>query len=117
EKPRTRVYAAPPRVIADDASPRDELFALLGSSNVASKRWAFEQYDSIVGSRTVRRPEAADAAVLTLSPDGGSRALAVSIVGHGRRVAVDPHTGTVEAVLACAYNLPCVGADPHGLTN
>ena len=42
------------------------LLALLGSPNVASKRFAFEQYDSIVGSRTVRRPEAADAAVLPL---------------------------------------------------
>ena len=42
--------------------------ALLGSSNVASRRWAFEQYDSIVGSRTVRRPEQADAAVLLLPP-------------------------------------------------
>ena len=41
----------------------------MGSSNVASRKWAFEQYDSIVGSRTVRRPEAADAAVLLL-PSG-----------------------------------------------
>jgi phosphoribosylformylglycinamidine synthase subunit PurL len=111
------VYPAPPRALAADASPGDTLLALLGSSNVASKRWAFEQYDSIVGSRTVRRPEAADAAVLSLSPDGGTRALAVSIDGNGRRVAVDPYAGTVEAVLECASNLACVGAEPLGLTN
>jgi phosphoribosylformylglycinamidine synthase len=77
----------------------------------------FEQYDSIVGSRTVRRPESADAAVLVLEPDGGSGALAVSIDGNGRRVACDPYTGAVEAVLECARNLAAVGAEPLGLTN
>ena len=85
--------------------------------NIASKRFVFEQYDSIVGSRTVRRPESADAAVLVLEPDGGSGALAVSIDGNGRRVACDPYTGAVEAVLECARNLACVGAEPLGLTN
>jgi phosphoribosylformylglycinamidine synthase subunit PurL len=117
EKPSSPVYAPPPRVLADDADPRDTLLALLGSSNIASKRWAFEQYDSIVGSRTARRPEAADAAVLTLAPDGGSRALGVSIDGNGRRVACDPYAGAVETVLECASNLACVGAEPLGLTN
>ena len=117
EKPSEPIYSPPPRVIEDDASPGQTLLALLGSSNVASKRWAFEQYDSIVGSRTVRRPEGADAAVLTLEPDGGSRALGVSIDGNGRRVACDPYAGAVEAVLECASNLACVGAEPLGLTN
>ena len=91
------------------------LLALLGSPTIASKRWAFEQYDSIVGSRTVRRPETADAAVLHL-PEAGT-AIAVSIDGNGRRVACDPYAGTIEAVLECAQNLACVGAEPLGLTN
>jgi phosphoribosylformylglycinamidine synthase len=89
--------------------------ALLASPNIASARWAFEQYDWIVGSRTVRRPEAADAAVLAI-PESG-RAIAVSIDGNGRRVACEPYAGTVEAVLECAQNLACVGAEPLGLTN
>jgi phosphoribosylformylglycinamidine synthase len=90
---------------------------------VTSKAWAFEQYDSIVGSRTVRRPPRAphsawaDAAVLSLERDGGHGALAVSIDADGRRVACDPYAGTVEAVLECAANLACVGAEPLGLTN
>ena len=88
-----------------------------GAPTVASKRFAFEQYDSMVGSRTVRRPQAADAAVLQLAPDGGHGAIAVSIDGNGRRVACDPYTGAVEAVLECALNLACVGAEPLGLTN
>ena len=90
------------------------LLALLGSANLASRRWAFEQYDCIVGSRTVKRPEAADAAVLMLEHGG---AIAVSIDGNGRRVAVDPYRGAVEAVLECSANLACTGAEPLGLTN
>jgi phosphoribosylformylglycinamidine synthase subunit PurL len=101
--------------LAEGASPEEELLALLASPNIASKRWAFEQYDSLVGSRTVRRPEQADAAVLQL-PEAGN-AIAVSIDGNGRRVACDPYAGTIEAVLECAQNLACVGAEPLGLTN
>jgi phosphoribosylformylglycinamidine (FGAM) synthase-like enzyme len=77
----------------------------------------YEQYDSIVGSRTAHRPGKADAAVLSLAPDGGSGAIAVSIDGNGRRTACDPYTGAVETVLECARNLACVGAEPLGLTN
>jgi phosphoribosylformylglycinamidine synthase len=50
--------------------------------------------------------------------DSGPRpAIAVSIDGNGRRVAADPYRGAVEAVLECAANLACVGAEPLGLTN
>jgi phosphoribosylformylglycinamidine synthase len=96
-------------------TPAETLLALLAAPSIASKRWAFEQYDSVVGSRTVRRPEAADAAVLQL-PEAGN-AIAVSIDGNGRKVACDPHAGTIGAVLECAQNLACVGAEPLGLTN
>jgi phosphoribosylformylglycinamidine synthase subunit PurL len=101
--------------LAAGTTAEDELLALLGAPSIASKRWAFEQYDSVVGSRTVRRPESADAAVLQL-PESGN-AIAVSIDGNGRRVACDPYAGTIEAVLECAQNLACVGAEPLGLTN
>ena len=100
---------------ADPEDPSAVLTALLGSPNVGSKRWAFEQYDSIVGSRTVQRPGAADAGVLLLGES--ERAIGVSIDGNGRRVACDPYAGAVEAVLEGAQNLACVGAEPLGLTN
>ena len=129
-EPATPLYPAPPAVLSSD-DPGEILVALLGSSNVASRKWAFEQYDSIVGSRTVRRPEAADAAVLLLpsgepdpltvlypeDADGARPAIAVAIDGNGRRVAADPYRGAVEAVLECSANLACVGAEPLGLTN
>ncbi len=101
--------------LAEGATAAEELLSLLGAPSIASKRWAFEQYDSIVGSRTVRRPEQAEAAVLQL-PEAGN-AIAVSIDGNGRRVACDPYAGTIEGVLECAQNLACVGAEPLGLTN
>jgi phosphoribosylformylglycinamidine synthase subunit PurL len=100
---------------ADPSDPSAICVALLGSPNVASKRWAFEQYDCVVGSRTARRPEAAGAAVLML-PES-DRAIGVAIDGNGRRVACDPYAGAIEAVLECAQNLACVGAEPLGLTN
>jgi len=100
---------------ADPSDPSHILCALLGAPNIASKRWAFEQYDSVVGSRTARRPESADAAVLMI-PES-DRAIAVAIDGNGRRVACDPYAGAIEAVLECAQNLACVGAEPLGLTN
>jgi phosphoribosylformylglycinamidine synthase II len=115
--PAEPIYPSPPRRLQDGTGARETLLALLASPNVASKRFAFEQYDSIVGSRTARRPLRADAAVLLLAGDGGSGALAISIDGNGRRVACDPYTGAVEAVLECARNLACVGAEPLGLTN
>jgi len=113
EKPSEPIYPAPRRTLETD-DPHQILPALLRSANIADRRPIFEQYDCVVQSRTVRRPDDADAAVLML-PDGG--AIAVSIDGSGRRVACDPYRGTVEAVLECAANLACVGAEPLGLTN
>jgi phosphoribosylformylglycinamidine synthase subunit PurL len=114
EPPRASLYGAPPAVLIGERSPDELLLELLQSSNIASRRPVFEQYDPVVQSRTVRRPEQADAAVLAL-PDGS--ALAVSIDGNGRRVACDPRLGAAEAVFECAANLACVGATPLGLTN
>jgi phosphoribosylformylglycinamidine synthase II len=114
QKPAQPIYSAPAATLAPEATPGETLLALLSSPNLASRRPLFEQYDSIVQSRTVRRPEQADAAVLAL-PDRS--ALAVSIDGNGRRVAADPYRGTVGAVLECAANLACVGAEPLGTTN
>jgi phosphoribosylformylglycinamidine synthase subunit PurL len=138
----TPIYAPSPATLDPDASARECLLALLSSPNIASRRPLFERYDAIVQSRTVRRPEQADAAVLAIrnpgeevrvGEDGAGTgvadtgadvndgpvipALAVSIDCNGRRVAADPYRGTIAAVLECASNLACVGAEPLGTTN
>ncbi len=117
QRPAHQLYPRPPKTLTSE-DPTQILLALLASPNIADRRPVFEQYDCIVQSRTVRRPAEADAAVLMLPErDGVTPAIAASIDGNGRRVACDPYNGTIEAVLECAANLACVGAEPLGLTN
>jgi phosphoribosylformylglycinamidine synthase subunit PurL len=140
-QPTSPLYPAPVAVLVPDAPAREALLRLLSSPNLSSRRPLFEQYDSVVQSRTVRRPEQADAAVLAIRPldgfdwepahparpahpahpahpgRGPIPGIAASIDGNGRRVAADPYTGTVAAALECASNLACVGAQPLGTTN
>jgi phosphoribosylformylglycinamidine synthase len=120
-KPSEPVYPPPVATLDPGATSAETLLALLSCPNIASRRSLFEQYDAIVQSRTVRRPEQADAAVLVLEPTGADgelrSALAVSIDCNGRRVAADPYRGAIESVLECAANLACVGAEPLGTTN
>ncbi|MGK2956474.1 MAG: phosphoribosylformylglycinamidine synthase subunit PurL, partial [Solirubrobacterales bacterium] len=78
--------------LRESADASEIALSLLGSSSIASKRWAYEQYDSLVGSRTVHRSGAADAAVLNI-PES-ERAIAIAIDGNGRRVACSPRRGT-----------------------
>jgi phosphoribosylformylglycinamidine synthase len=113
-QPAVQIYPARAPVLSGQASAGETLLALLRSPNIASRRPVFEQYDPVVQSRTARRPEQADAAVLMLAEDV---AIGVSIDGNGRRVACDPRRGSAEAVYECAANLACVGAEPLGLTN
>ncbi|MGI8803473.1 MAG: phosphoribosylformylglycinamidine synthase subunit PurL [Solirubrobacteraceae bacterium] len=116
--PERQIYPRPQKTLTSE-DPTDVLCALLACPNLADRRPLFEQYDCLVGSRTVRRPNEADAAVLMLPTraDGVTPAIAAAIDGNGRRVACDPYHGTIEAVLECAANLACVGALPLGLTN
>ncbi|WP_051221398.1 phosphoribosylformylglycinamidine synthase subunit PurL [Conexibacter woesei] len=118
EKPASPIYATPAAVLGFEADVQETLIALLSSPNLSSRRPLFEQYDSIVQSRTVRRPEDSDAAVLWLHDMGdGAPAIATSIDGNGRRVAADPYWGTIGNALECAANLAAVGAQPLGTTN
>ncbi len=122
QRPTGPTYSAPAASLSKNASPTESLLALLASPNIASRRPLFEHYDPVVQSRTVRRPESADAAVLSIHPLGSAEedpppGIAACIDCNGRRVAADPYRGTVAAVLECAANLACVGAEPLGVTN
>jgi phosphoribosylformylglycinamidine synthase II len=85
----------------------------VSEANRADKTWIYEQYDQLVGSRTVRRP-GLDAAVLRLRPS--LRGLAVSLQGPppGER---DPFRAGVLAVLGAARNVACAGGEPLALTD
>ena len=92
--------------------PKETRPAAVAGSNLTSRRWIYERYDQLVGSRTVRRP-GLDAAVLRLD---GVRGLAVSLDGPpvGER---DPFWAGALAVLDAARNVACVGGEPIGLTD
>ncbi|HET7868858.1 MAG TPA: phosphoribosylformylglycinamidine synthase subunit PurL [Actinomycetota bacterium] len=97
-----------------DTDPRDAFLAVLSSPNVASKRWAFEQYDQLVQGSTVA-PPGIDAAVIRI--EGTLRALALSCDGNGRFGHLDPYLGAAHAVAEAARNVAVMGATPLAITN
>jgi phosphoribosylformylglycinamidine synthase II len=87
---------------------------LLGSPNVASKNWIFEQYDNAVMTGTVVGP-GMDAAVLRIP--GSRKLLAATTDCNSRYVYLDPRIGAKIAVAEAARNLVCIGARPLAVTN
>ncbi len=98
-----------------------ELIALLGSPNIGSRRWVWQQFDSIVGDGTMMGPGQADAAVVRLfchqQEQMLSKYIALASDGNGRHVAIDPYRGAAMVVAECARNVVCSGAKPLGLTD
>lgn len=90
------------------------LLQLLAAPNIASKRWAYEQYDYIVQANTVQIP-GSDAAVLRIK--GSERGLAFTTDCNGRHCYLDPRRGAREAVAEAARNLSCAGALPVAVTD
>ena len=92
----------------------DALLDLLASPAIASKAWAFRQYDQQVGINTLVLP-GSDAAVLRVK--GTRRALAIATDGNGRQVFLDPRRGAAMAVCEAARNVSCAGGAPAGVTD
>ena len=92
------------------------LLKLLASPTIASKRWVYDQYDSMVQTQTTVLPGAADAAVLRLR-DSGNKALALTTDCNPRYCYLDPYLGAQIAVAEAARNLSCVGATPLAVTD
>ena len=88
--------------------------ALLASPVIASKRWAYRQYDHTVGTNTIAQP-GASAGVARVK--GTQRGLAVSVDCNGRFCYLDPYRGAMLAVAESARNVACTGAEPIGATN
>ncbi len=98
---------------ASDLTPH--LRRLLASSNICSKRWVHEQYDSMVQVNTVEGPGSGDAGVLRVK--GTKRGLAMALDGNGRWCYLDPKLGAMHAVAEAARNVACSGATPVAATN
>jgi phosphoribosylformylglycinamidine synthase II len=87
---------------------------LIATPVIASKRWAFRQYDHTVGTNTIA-PPGASAGVVRVK--GSSRGLAVSVDCSGRFCYLDPYRGAMLAVAESARNVACAGGEPVGATN
>ena len=98
----------------DAAGANDALLRLLGSENIASRRWIYRQYDHQVLNNTVVKP-GGDAAVLWLR--GTSRGIAVATDCNGRFVALEPRIGAAIAVAEAARNVVATGATPAAVTD
>ena len=99
---------------APEASLEEILLDLVGSPNIASRRWVWQQYDHQVQLNTVIVP-GGDAALLRVKKTGAG--IAVCTDGNGRRTYLDPYRGGKAAVCEAARNVSCVGAKPIAITN
>jgi phosphoribosylformylglycinamidine synthase len=83
--------------------------------SIASKKWIFTQYDSMVGTVNTSTNGPSDAAVVTVK--GTKKGLAVTTDCNSRYVYADPYKGTMIAVSEAARNIVCSGGQPLGVTN
>jgi len=88
---------------------------LVSLPNIASKRWVFEQYDSMVGAGNTNTNSPSDAAVVLAKPT--NKALALTTDCNSRYVYADPYKGAMIAVAEAARNIVCSGGMPLGVTN
>ena len=110
------------RASAELSKDRDltaDLKTLLSSTNVASKRWVHEQYDSMVQTNTVLGP-GGEAGVMRIKGTGDAeheRGLGMALDGNGRWCYLDPRLGAMHAVAEASRKVACSGATPVAATN
>jgi phosphoribosylformylglycinamidine synthase II len=91
-----------------------DLVKLMGSPDLASRRWIWEQYDHMVGADTVQRP-GGDAAVVRVHDT--QKGIAISTDCTPRYCYADPYEGGKQAIAECYRNLSAVGSTPLAVTN
>ena len=88
---------------------------LLTHPNIASKRWVYEQYDSMVGTANMSTNAPSDAGIVNIK--GTNKALAMTVDCNSRYVHADPEVGCAIAVSEAARNIVCSGGEPSAITN
>ncbi|MDQ2762010.1 MAG: AIR synthase-related protein, partial [Pseudomonadota bacterium] len=114
---RPHVPTPPAKALVDVPESKDiaaDLLTLMGSPDIASRRWIWEQYDHMVGGDTVQRP-GGDAAVVRVH--GTPKGLAMTTDCTPRYCFADPVEGGKQAVAEAWRNLSAVGATPLAVTN
>lgn len=101
--------------VAEPVDLREVAYQLIQLPNIASKRWIYEQYDSMVGTGNTQTNEASDAAVVRVH--GTQKALAMTTDCNSRYVFANPKKGAMIAVSEAARNIVCSGGVPVAITN
>ncbi len=102
----------------DVPEPKDYVVTarqLIALPNIASKRWVYEQYDSMVGTVNMSTNRKSDAAVVNVK--GTNKAIVLTVDCNARYVNNDPEIGTQIAVAEAARNIVCSGGEPSAITN
>lgn len=99
--------------VPDDLKAIAEQLIVLPS--IASKKWIYNQYDSMVGTVNTSVNEPSDAAVVTVK--GTRKGIAITTDCNSRYVYADPYKGAMIAVSEAARNIVCSGGQPLGVTN
>ena len=101
--------------IPEPENLRDIAEKIIAIPNIASKRWIYEQYDSMVGAGNTSTNGVSDAAIVLAKPT--NKALALTTDCNSRYVYADPYKGAMIAVAEAARNIVCSGGEPLGVTN
>ncbi len=88
---------------------------LIKHPNIASKRWVYEQYDSMVGTRNMATNFPSSAGVVNVK--GTNKALVLTVDCNSRYVKADPEVGAMIAVAEASRNIVCTGGKPLAITN
>ena len=115
DRPHVPTPPRPPLTeIPESTDIAADLLKLMGSPEIASRRWIWEQYDHMVGGDTVQRP-GGDAAVVRVH--GTQKGLAITTDCNPRYCFADPYEGGKQAVAEAYRNLCAVGATPLAITD
>jgi phosphoribosylformylglycinamidine synthase len=101
--------------IADSTDLKSVAEALIQIPNIASKRWVYTQYDSMVGAGNTSTNAPSDASIVLAK--GTGKALAITVDCNSKYVFADPYQGGMIAVAEAARNIVCSGGEPIGVTN
>ncbi len=110
-----KIHAFDINAIADVTDLKSTAEQLVQIPNIASKRWVYTQYDSMVGAANTSTNSPSDATVVLAK--GTGKGLAVTVDCNSRYVFADPYKGGMMAVAEAARNIVCSGGEPIGVTN
>jgi phosphoribosylformylglycinamidine synthase len=101
--------------ITQPSDLKEVAYKMIQLPNIASKRWVYEQYDSMVGTKTMTTNRPSDAGIVNIK--NTNKALAMTVDCNSRYVNADPEVGTMIAVSEAARNIVCSGGVPSAITN